>query len=47
MKKYFAPLVFITAMLSVITTGCLKDKDFDNGSIQSTHKWINAASNRD
>ncbi|HEY2726535.1 MAG TPA: DUF1735 domain-containing protein, partial [Parafilimonas sp.] len=37
MKKYFAPLVFITSMLSIIITGCLKDKDFDNGSIQSTH----------
>ena len=24
-------------MFYIITTGCLKDDDFDNGSIQSTH----------
>src|SRR5215467_4238756 len=35
MKKHILLLVFIAATLCIITTGCLKDKDFDNGSIQS------------
>ncbi|HEY2726884.1 MAG TPA: DUF1735 domain-containing protein [Parafilimonas sp.] len=30
-------IVITSAFLSIITTGCLKDKAFDNGSIQSTH----------
>lgn len=37
MKKYFALLNFIIATFCFTTVGCLKDKDFDDGSIQSTH----------
>lgn len=37
MKKAIAQLIFISSLLCIITTGCLKDDNFDNGSIQSTH----------
>ena len=37
MKKAIAQLIFISLLLCIITTGCLKDDNFDNGSIQSTH----------
>jgi len=37
MKRYITQLLFISSLLCIITTGCLKDDDFDNGSIQSVH----------
>ena len=37
MKRYITQLIFISSLLCIITTGCLKDDDFDNGSIQSVH----------
>ena len=37
MKRNIAQLIFISSLLCIITTGCLKDDDFDNGSIQSVH----------
>lgn len=37
MKRSIVQLIFISTVICIITTGCLKDKDFDNGSIQSTH----------
>ncbi len=37
MKKYIIRFIFIIASFCTITTGCLKDGNFDNGSIQSTH----------
>ena len=37
MKKYIIQLIFISATICLVTTGCLKDDNFDNGSIQSTH----------
>lgn len=38
MKSRFIPSAFILlTMLSIMVTGCLKDSDYDNGSIQSVH----------
>ena len=37
MKKYITQLIFMSSLLIITTTGCLKDDAFDNGSIQSTH----------
>jgi uncharacterized protein DUF1735/uncharacterized protein DUF4361 len=37
MKKNIAQFIFILSLLCIIVTGCLKDDDFDNGSIQSVH----------
>lgn len=36
MKRYILQIIFISFIACVITTGCLKDDNFDNGSIQST-----------
>ena len=33
---YIKSTTIIAAIVSVVITGCLKDEDFDNGSIQST-----------
>lgn len=37
MKKYIAQLLPVLLILFVCITGCLKDDDFDNGTIQSVH----------
>ncbi len=37
MKRYITQLIFVSSLVCIIATGCLKDDDFDNGSIQSTH----------
>jgi len=37
MKRYITQTAFVTLLLCIITTGCLKDDDFDNGAIQSVH----------
>ena len=34
---YIKSIAILIAAISIITTGCLKDKDFGNGSIQSTN----------
>jgi Domain of unknown function (DUF1735) len=33
--KFYKPVIFSLLLLSFFMTGCLKDKDYDNGSIQS------------
>jgi hypothetical protein len=37
MKSYHIKTVLLGTALSMFVTGCLKDDDFDNGSIQSVH----------
>ncbi len=37
MKRYITHIIFVSLLLCIITTGCLKDDGFDNGSIQSVH----------
>lgn len=36
-SSFIKPVLFIGVVFLMIAAGCLKDKDFDNGSIQSTH----------
>lgn len=37
MKLYIKTAIFLLAVISITTSGCLKDEEFDNGSIQSVH----------
>jgi Domain of unknown function (DUF1735)/Domain of unknown function (DUF4361) len=37
MKYYIKPFLLLSIFISVIAMSCLKDKEYDNGSIQSVH----------
>jgi hypothetical protein len=37
MRSYIKSILLLCIIISICTTSCLKDEDFDNGSIQSVH----------